>query len=451
MDLLRADTHKLKITGYSHDGAGVGRLDGQVVFVPGALEGEEVLAEITGRKRGVLAGILLEVLAPHPQRITPACPVYSSCGGCRLQHVSYPEQLKIKENLVGQALKRIGGLKEVEIRPVIGMKEPWGYRNKGHFQVCEAEGRVVLRFFEEESHILVSQPCRCLFSGAITDLLAYLEEILTSYRVKVASPDRERLRYVLVRESRATGEIMVVLISSGEFCGHKSEIAREICRKFPQVSGICQNYNKKKSGPVLGEKTTVLLGRDRIEDSIGPFSFSIAVPSFFQVNNRQAKVLYENAVEYAGLTGWETVVDAYCGIGAISLYLAMQAGHVIGIETVEEAVTDARQNADRNGIKNAEFLQGEAEKIMPRLVSRGLSPDVVVVDPPRRGCDRALLDSIIGAKPQRVVYVSCNPATLARDLRILAEGGFAVKEVQPVDMFPQTGHVETVVLMSRNV
>ena len=443
------NTHRLMITGYSHDGAGVGRLDGRVVFVPGALQGEEVMVELTGKKRGVLSGELKTVLSPHAHRITPACAVYSDCGGCRLQHVSYQEQLKIKENLVGQALKRIGGLGEVGIRPVIGMEEPWGYRNKGHFQVGEIEERVVLGFFEEESHVLVPQPCRCLFSDAVTALLNFLEEVLTSYRLKAAKPNRAGLRYVMLRESWATGEIIVVLIASGEFSGHKGEIAREICRRFPQVIGICQNYNEKMSGPVLGDKTTVLFGRDRIVDSIGPFSFSISVPSFFQVNNRQAEVLYEKAVKYAGLCGRETVVDAYCGIGAISLYLAAQARHVIGIETLAEAVADARYNADRNGIKNTEFLQGEAEKIMPRLAAQGLSPDVVVVDPPRRGCDRALLDSIMEVKAQRVVYVSCNPATLARDLKHLVAGGYEVKEVQPVDMFPWTSHVETVVLITR--
>jgi len=441
--------HRLTITGYAHDGAGVGRIDGCVVFVPGALQGEEVIIEITGKKRGVLWGKLKEVVVAHEHRTAPTCPVYSSCGGCRLQHVSYPEQLKIKEGLVRQALKRIGGLDEVKVHPVIGMDNPWGYRNKGHFQVGLVDGRVVLGFFEEESHVLVPHPCRHLFSNTVTALLDYLEEILTSYGVKAADQDTAGLRYVLVRESRAAGDILVVFISSGEFSGQKESIAREICHKFPRVVGICHNYNNRASGQVLGEKTTVIRGKDRIEDRLGPFAFSVSVPSFLQVNNRQAEVLYEKVMEYAALTGEETVVDAYCGIGTISLFLAQKARHVIGIEAVREAVKDAHENAVRNKIENVEFLQGEAEMLMPRLVDRGIVPEVIVVDPPRRGCGRELLDSIIDIRSRRLVYVSCNPAALARDLKILAEGGYGVAEVQPVDMFPQTAHVECVVLMSR--
>lgn len=437
------------ITGYTHDGAGVGRINGQTVFVTGALLGEEVLVEITEEKRGILKGDLLRVLAPHAERTEPICPVYPGCGGCKLQHISYAEQLRIKENLVRETLRRIGGMSSININPVLGMDEPWGYRNKGHFHVGCAENRIVLGFYEEESHDLASYLCRHLFSENITKLTAYLEEILNKYKITVFAQDGKGLRAILVRESRANGEILIMFISKGDFSSEQEGIAREICRKFPAVVGVCLNYNDKQSGGLIGANTKVILGKDWIEDRLGAFRYAISMQSFFQINNQQAQILFEKVVEYAGLTGKETVIDAYCGTGSISLFLARKAKKVIGIEIIREAVKDAEKNAALNDINNVEFLEGEAEKIMPNLVRQGINPDVVVVDPPRRGCGKALLDSILYVQPKRVIYVSCNPATLARDLKILAGGGYEVQEVQPVDMFPQTAHVECVVLMSR--
>jgi 23S rRNA (uracil1939-C5)-methyltransferase len=440
---------KTVITGYTHDGDGVGRVNGQVVFIPGALLGEEVLAAVTGGKKGVLKGRLLEVISPHPDRSEPVCGCYASCGGCKLQHVTYAEQLKIKENLVRDALLRIGGLKDIQVHPVLGMEQPWEYRNKGHFQVGLCEGRIVLGFYAEESHQINPYPCRHLFGAGITKLSAFLEELLNRHPVKVYGWDGCGLCWIMLRESRANGEILVTFISKGEFSAEKEAIAREICHKFAGVVGVCINYKEKDSGPIMGRNTKIIVGRDWLEDRLGPFSYKISAQSFFQINNPQAEVLYDLAVRYAGLSGKETVIDAYCGIGSISLFLAQAAKKVIGIEIIPEAVADARENAKRNGITNARFILGEAEKTMPDLVKQGLQADVVVVDPPRAGCGRTLLESILAVRPKRVVYVSCNPATLARDMRILADGGYSVSEVQLVDMFPQTAHVETVTLMSR--
>ncbi|QNB47705.1 23S rRNA (uracil(1939)-C(5))-methyltransferase RlmD [Thermanaerosceptrum fracticalcis] len=441
--------YKVTITGYSHEGAGVGRVGEQVIFVPGALLDEEVLVEITERHKRFLKGRVLEVIKKHGQRLTPPCEVYASCGGCQLQHIAYQGQLEIKERIVKEALTRIGGLDGVPVQPVLGMKNPWAYRNKGHFRVGISQGKVKLGFVEEGSHDLVSQYCQHLFSPQVTALISSIEDILTDYKVKVATKEEKGLRHVVIRESKATGEILVVFIISGEFSAHKEMIAREICHKTPAVVGICQNFNPKPVGEVMGKKTTVLSGKGEIEDRIGSFTFTISPRSFFQVNNIQTEVLYEKALAYAGLSGKETVIDAYCGIGTISLFLAQKAQKVMGIEYVAEAVKDAQLNAQRNDVNNVQFLQGEAEVLIPQLVKKGVEPDVVVVDPPRKGCDPRLLESIIAVKPERVVYVSCNPATLARDLKYLTTGGYQVQEVQPVDMFPWTAHVECIIQIKR--
>lgn len=485
----------VEITGYTHEGAGVGRIAGRVVFVPGALQGEQVLVEVNGAKRSqkaFLRGKIIEVLKPSSERIAPACGVFAQCGGCQLQHVNYAAQLQIKEEIVRDTLRRLGGFTEIKVQPVLGMANPWGYRNKGHFQVGRRQGKIKLGFFEEGSHSLVAEPCQHLFSPKVTSLVVFLEDLLTAEQVKVAEAEAgvSGLRYVLLRESHATGEILVVFIYSGSYSDKKEDIAREISRKFPEVVGVCQNKNTRAAGTVLGDEyggnsgnnvglgnksdvkakkdkgnkvdggnrgdrentamqIEVIWGRDWLEDKIGPFSFVISPASFFQINSVQTAVLYEKVLEFAALTGEEEVVDAYCGIGTISLFLARRARKVTGIEIVPAAVADAQKNAARNGVGNVEFLQGKAEVLLPKMAAQGARPQVVVVDPPRKGCDRALLDSIIEVAPERVVYVSCNPATLARDLRRLVGGGYAICEVQPVDMFPQTGHVESVVLMSR--
>lgn len=441
--------YRVKISGYAHDGVGVGRIEGQVIFVPGALKGEEVLVEIDERRKGVLRGRVKEVLCPSAERLEPTCAVYAQCGGCQLQHVTYAAQLRIKQEIVQDALQRIGGFKDVSVQPVLGMETPWRYRNKGCFQVGRRKDKVSLGFFEEGTHCLVAEPCRHLFSPKVTSLVDSLEEILSAFQVKVAQKGVPGLHQILIRESRAKGEILLGFIYSGKYCDKKKAIAREIFRKYSEVVGVCQSENTKATGSILDRKVEIIKGRNWLEDKIGPLTFIISPASFFQVNSMQTNVLYEKVLEYVALSGEEEVVDAYCGTGTISLFLAKRARKVTGIEIVPEAVADARKNAERNGINNVEFVQGKAEKIMPQMVTRGARSQVVVVDPPRKGCDRELLDSIITVRAQRVVYVSCNPATLVRDLRYLADGGYVLKEVQPVDMFPQTSHVETVCLMSR--
>jgi len=442
--------HRVEITGYSHQGDGVGRIDGRAVFVPRTMAGEVVEAEIIGEKKGVIRGKLIAVLSEHPARVKPSCPAYETCGGCSLQHVSYGEQLRIKERMVRDTLRRIGGFDAPPVLPVMGMETPWHYRNKGHFHVAMRGGRLALGFYEEESHRLVPYRCRHLFSENAAGVVECAEKVLNAFPVKVCERDGTGLRTVMVRESRVSGEMLVVFVSNGDFSQEKRNIAREICRECPQVVGVCLDFSSdgKAGGLLPGEKTQTLIGKSRIEDRLGPFSFSISAVSFFQINSSQAERLGEKALEYAALTGRETVVDAYCGIGTLSLFLSQRAKMVIGIEKVGRAVVDATNNAKANRVKNVEFIRGEAENTLPELVAGGLKPDVIVVDPPRRGCGRGLLEAISGAGVPRVVYVSCNPATLARDLRILAAGGYALVEIQPLDMFPQTGHVESIIMMT---
>lgn len=440
---------ELLITGYSHDGKGVGRYAGKPVFVAGALRGELVRVEFGRERKGIINGQLLEIIEAAPERVTPVCSVFSSCGGCQLQHLDYQAQLQMKREIVSNALQRIGGFKDIDVHLTLGMAEPWAYRNKGHFRVSKAEGNISLGFYEEASHKQVQESCRHLFSQAVVELLDSLPDLLEQHQVPIASDVDAGIRHIMVRESSSRGEILMVLILSEPLNYDFSAIAREICKNNPRVVGVCTNINPRKAGPILGRDIEIVYGKGELLDTIGPYTFRISPHSFFQVNNHQTEVLYSKALEYAALKGEELVVDAYCGIGTISLYLANQAKKVIGVEVVAEAIQDAEENARLNKVSNVEFIQGEAEKVLPELVEKGLQPQVVVVDPPRKGCGQPLLDSILQVKPERLVYVSCNPATLARDLKHLATGGYQVQEVQPVDMFPQTGHVECCVLMSR--
>ncbi|MDD4049278.1 MAG: 23S rRNA (uracil(1939)-C(5))-methyltransferase RlmD, partial [Clostridia bacterium] len=344
------ETYKVNITGYAHDGAGVGRIDGQVVFVPEAIKGEDVLVEVIGKNKGILRGKIKKVINSSDERTVPICKVYSQCGGCQLQHVSYNAQLKIKEDIIRDTLKRIGGIDNVAVQPVLGMENPWSYRNKGNFQVGEKNGEAYLGFFEEGSHQIVSYSCQHLFSPEVTALVDFLGDLLTRYKVKIASEDNLGLCNVLIRESRDNGEIIVAFIYSGVYSDKLNIISQEIIHTFPKTVGICQSKNTKKVGAVLGKSIEIIEGKDWIEDKLGTFIYTISPASFFQVNNAQAEVLYEKVLEYAELTGKETVVDAYCGVGTISLFLAQKAKKVTGIEIVSEAVIDARKNAEKNNV-----------------------------------------------------------------------------------------------------
>ncbi|RKO61271.1 23S rRNA (uracil(1939)-C(5))-methyltransferase RlmD [Caldibacillus debilis] len=434
----------------THDGQGVAKADGYPLFVPGALPGERGTVRVLKTNKSYGYGKLLELAVESPDRRIPPCPVYHQCGGCQLQHMSYAAQLRMKEKHVRDCLQRIGKIAHADIRPIIGMGDPWRYRNKVQVPVGMKDGELVAGFYRERTHKIINMD-RCLIQMEKTDeVVQKVKELCGNLQIPPYDEERHEgvLRHIMVRYGLATREIMVVLITRTDEIPNRKKLVRGIVEAFPDVKSIVQNINPKRTNVILGEETRVLWGRDVIYDKIGDIRFAISAQSFYQVNPVQTRVLYEKALEYAGLTGEETVIDAYCGIGTIALFLAGRAKKIYGVEVVPEAVADAKRNAELNGIRNAEFAVGKAETVMEQWYEAGLRPDCIVVDPPRKGCEPSLLETILKMSPQRVVYVSCNPATLARDLRILEDGGYRTEAVQPVDMFPQTKHVEAVVRMT---
>jgi 23S rRNA (uracil1939-C5)-methyltransferase len=447
-----------EITGMTHEGQGVGRIDGFAVFVDGALEGEQAEIKIIKLNKSYAVGKLINVLRSSPDRTAPFCGAYKRCGGCSLQHMDYKAQLIFKKKLVSDSLERIGGLKNVAVHDTIGMDTPFNYRNKAQFPVAAVNGNIITGFYAARSHDVI-QSEKCGIQDVISDRIRKVvgsficEKGISVYDEKTG---RGLVRHIMTRVGFNTGEVMVVLVINGSSLPHADELVRLLTKAGENgdsgegvVKSIYLNMNTKNTNVILGDKNILLYGSETITDTIGKYKFNISPHSFFQVNPVQTEVLYRKALEYAGLTGTETVFDLYCGTGTISLFLSEKAAKVIGVEVVEAAVDDARKNAVINGVSNAEFFVGEAEKVVPDLYGKGLRADVVVLDPPRKGCDESLLQLLADMQPDRIVYVSCNPSTLARDLKFLAEHGFNIQEAQPVDMFPWTSHVECVVLITK--
>ena len=450
-----------EIEGLTHEGEGVGRVEGYALFVPGALPGERVRAEVESVGKAYGRARLFGVIKGSGERAQPPCPIYDACGGCQLQHLDYAAQLRWKRRFVVDNLVRIGKLKVAEdgeghaggvvVHPVIGMQHPWRYRNKAQVAIGAGRRGLVAGFHEQGSHDIVEMKACLIQHKENEELVRAVTE--AANQLGISAYDRRTgrglLRHVVVRHAASTGERMVVLVTNGYDIPHAQEWIHLIRERVPGVTSICHNVNTARTPVVFGEYTRTLWGEDAIYDEIGGIRFAISPRSFFQVNPVQTEVLYRKAVEYAGLTGEETVMDAYCGIGTITLLMAKHARKVYGEDIIPEAIEDARRNAEINGIRNAEFAAGAAEKVLPRWKAQGIRPDVIVVDPPRKGCDAALIATMLELQPRRIVYVSCNPSTLARDLRLLEDGGYRTAEVQPVDMFPHTGHVECCVSLVR--
>lgn len=442
------DYIELKIDGLTHEGQGVGKHEGFTLFVKGALPGERIKAKVINVKKAFGFARLIEMIEESPYRVSPLCPIYEKCGGCQLQHLDYEEQLNQKKLQVEGQLERIGGLslEDVIVHPTIGMDEPWRYRNKAQVPIGEQEGALVGGFYRQGSHDIIDMD-ECLIQHEENDhVIQKVKRIATDLGIRAYDEERHQglLRHVVTKYGFHTNELMVVLITNGNELPHKEKLIDQLIKEIPNVKSIVQNINSKRTNVIFGDVTNVLWGEEYIYDQIGDVRFAISARSFYQVNPVQTKILYDKALEYADLQGHETVIDAYCGIGTISLFLAQKAKKVLGVEIVGEAIADAKRNAKLNHMDNVDFAVGEAEKVIPWWKAQGISADVIVVDPPRKGCDETLLQTIIEMKPQRVVYVSCNPSTLARDLKVLEAGGFKTKEVQPVDMFPHTSHVECV-------
>ena len=447
----KGDNIELLIAGLGSSGEGVGRYDGFTVFVHGALPEETVQAEIILVKKNYAIGKLIKIITASPDRVEPVCPVYAECGGCQLQHLSYAGQLRMKQQQVKDALTRIGHL-DTEVLPVIGCSNPWNYRNKMQFPAASgAEGKISIGCYAAATHSVIDTGSCMIQKEANNEVLTTVRKWMQRYSISAYDEKTGKglVRHVMSRVGVHSGEVMAVLITSAYDIPHKKELVEWLTKYVPNLVSVVQNINKKPTNVVMGSKTRVLYGRTTITDSLGALSFNISAQSFFQVNSEQAEKLYNKALEYAALSGNETVVDVYCGTGTISLYLAKHAGKVYGIEIVAPAIEDAKKNAQDNNCSNAEFILGDAAEKLPQLLAEGVKPDVVVVDPPRAGCEQKVLKAIADVEPQRIVYVSCNPASLARDLAYLSECGYKTMAAQPVDMFPMTSHVETVCLLSK--
>ena len=468
--IRKNDTVRLKIEDITSDGLGVGRADSMAVFVKDTVIGDEVEALIVKEKKTYAYGRLLEVLSPSADRVEPLCAVARKCGGCQLQMMRYDAQLQFKYNRVKNALERIGGFSQIseKMLPTEGMENPRNYRNKAQYPVGTAKGgELVCGFYAGRTHSIIPlvqtvsdgsqgepvQPAECAIGaagdgGILKIILAHMQK----YRIPAydEADGTGLLRHVLIRTARGTGQVMVCLIINGEQIPKEKQLVSALREQVPEIACIAVNSNRDRTNVILGQKTRTVSGKDYIEETLRDLRYRISPVSFFQVNSLQAEKLYDTVLRFADLHGKETVLDLYCGTGTISLFLARQAGKVYGIEVVEQAILDARENARQNGISNVSFFAGEAEKELPALYQSGeLSADVVVTDPPRKGCDGAVLETILMLSPERIVYVSCDPATLARDLKILCEKDYVIRKVQPVDMFPHTVSIETVCLLSK--
>lgn len=445
------DQIELTIHDLGTEGQGIGRHEGYTLFVEGALPTEVVLITVikVGKNFGV--GKLVEILKASDNRVVEQCPIAKQCGGCSVQHLSYEGQLAFKHNKVAQLIQRIGKVEEANVLPTIGMVKPWHYRNKVQFPVRNVNGSIKIGYYAKRSHRIVETPT-CYIQDRRNE---EVREILLTWMIKndVSAYNEEKhqghVRHLVTRYAHATGHMQVTIVINNRKLKSVDFLVAELS-KCVYIKSIALNINREKTNVIMGKEMVQLYGEPYIVDSIGEVKFHISPQSFYQVNPIQTEKLYQKVLDYADLTGGETVLDLYCGIGSISLFLAKKAKKVIGVEIVAEAIENARNNAALNQITNTEFYVGKAEEVIPRLYSQhGITADVAVVDPPRKGCDEKLLESIVEIGPKKLIYVSCDPGTLARDIAYLTEHGFNLHEVQPLDMFPQSTHVESVSILTK--
>ena len=446
------DLVTLEITDLGSSGEGIGKVDGFTLFVKDALIGDVIQAKIIKLKKNYGYGRLMEIVTPSPARVEARCLKARACGGCQIQPLDYEKQLEYKENKVGGLLERVGKIRDYVMEPIIGMEEPWHYRNKAQFPVGkDKDGKIITGFYAGRTHSIVPLD-KCFIQHPLNEQIMsivqrWMEEFNISSYDEVSH--KGLVRHIFTRIGKYTEEVMVCLVINGKKIPKEAELIERL-KQIPGIKSICLNVNRENTNVILGKDIQCLWGQPYITDKIGEISYRISPLSFFQVNPIQTQKLYATALEYAGLTGKETVWDLYCGIGTISLFLAQAAKKVYGVEIVPEAIRDAQENARLNHIENAEFFVGKAEEVLPEQYEKnGVYADVIVVDPPRKGCDEKLLACMVQMAPERIVYVSCDPATLARDLNYLSNHGYKVKKVRCTDMFPHSVHVETVVLLSQ--
>lgn len=445
------ESHQAEVIDLSYEGKGVVKVDGYPLFVEGALPGELIQFKVVKTNKNFGYGKLEEIITPSPDRQAVEEEIYSKTGTMPLQHMSYEAQLAFKREQVINVFQRTAGLKDWPVAECLGMDHPYGYRNKAQVPVQEIDGLLQTGTYRQRSHDLIPMEDFKIQDPEIDRAILMVRDILRKY--DIPAYDEENLsgiiRHLVIRRGHYSGELMVVLVTNGIDLPHKNDIVADICQALSDLVSLVQNINDRNTNVILGRESRVLYGHDYYRDSMLGLDFEISHQSFYQVNTPQAERLYQVALDYADLKGNEVVVDAYCGIGTISLALAREAGQVYGLEIVPPAIENAKRNATLNGIDQVDFHCGPAEKILPQWAKEGLEMDVLVVDPPRKGLDEDFLDAAIAVGPKKIVYISCNPATQARDVNYLLEGGYHAIKAQPVDMFPQTTHVESVVLMTK--
>lgn len=440
-------TFPLTIKRLGINGEGVGYFKRQVVFVPGALPGEEVVVEATKVQPKFSEGKIKKIRKTSEHRVKPPCPIFDQCGGCQLQHLDYRQQLKEKRDIVVQAFERYSktSIEKLNIKETIGMENPWSYRNKSQFQVGQEKQKVIAGLYGLNSHKLIDIADCMIQHPATSKVTQTVKTILQDFKISIYNERTRKglVRTIVTRVGIQTGEVQLVLITAEKEIPRKQLLIEEITKRLPEVKSIIQNINGQKTSLIFGDETIHLHGNEVIQETLGDLSFELSARAFFQLNPEQTIKLYDEVKKAAALTGTEKIVDAYCGVGTIGLWLAKGAAEIRGIEVIPDAIEDARKNAKNHGFTNATYAVGKAEHLLPKWVKEGWRPDVIVVDPPRTGCDDKLLQTVLKVKPKKMVYVSCNPSTLAKDIEQLAKL-YRVEYVQPVDMFPHTAHVECI-------
>lgn len=443
--------YTIDIESVTSEGMGVGHVDGFCVFVPMTAEGDRVKALIVKVKSGYAYAKCTDIIKKSKHRREPVCPAFGKCGGCQLMHIEYEKQLEIKKSIIENAFKRIGNI-DLKVSRMIGADDEFRYRNKMIFPFGnDKAGKTVCGFYRERSHDVIPLEDCYLGDDINSEIISAVMSFMDKYKISVYDENSHSgvVRRLFIRKGAFSGEVMVVLSVNADKFDRSKELADCILSVSDRIKSIIVNHNTKKTNAVLGDKNTLIYGSETISDTLCFMRYEISAGSFYQINPVQTEKLYNTAIDMANIGKSDTVIDLYCGIGTISLCAARKADRVVGVEVVEQAIENARKNADSNGVNNVAFYAGEAERVFPQLVENGINPNVIILDPPRKGSDEITLSAAVKASPDRIVYVSCNPATLARDLRFLSDNGYAPVEAAGVDMFPQTVHVETVVLLCR--
>ncbi|WP_367009224.1 23S rRNA (uracil(1939)-C(5))-methyltransferase RlmD [Staphylococcus capitis subsp. urealyticus] len=449
--LKKNEVHTGKVIDLTHEGHGVVKIDRYPVFVPNALIEEEIEYKLIKVKKNFAIGKLLEVKNKSKDRVEPPCVYYYKCGGCQLQHMTYQAQLNMKKEQVVNLFHRKGPFEDTPIQPTLGMEQPWRYRNKSQIPVGkDKDNKAIMGFYRQRSHDIIDMDSCLIQDEQHQNIMNYVKQWFNELNMSIYDEKNKRglMRHLVIRTGYHTDEIMVIFVTNGKKFKNANVLVQKLISEFPNITSIKQNINDTHSNVIMGPQSVTLYGEDKIVDELSEVTFNISDQSFYQINSAQTEKLYQRAIDYAQLTGEEIVLDTYCGIGTIGLYMAPQARHVYGVEVVPSAIKDAQENATKNQLNNTTFECGKAEDVILEWKAQGIKPDVVMVDPPRKGCDETFIKKLLKLNPKRIVYISCNPSTQQRDAQLLSDN-YHLVEITPVDMFPQTTHIETVALFER--